>query len=88
MAKAGLIIFGIILAVVGFVLAGDASNTIGACQSGMGRIAGFFSPSYSAQCSDASFLSVVGFGMLLVGIILFILGLALGGKARGKNRNE
>ena len=75
--RVGLLIVGILLLIVGFVLASLASTMLGECQSAMGKISSFFSPSYSSQCSSASFLLVIGYGILLAGGILFILSLVL-----------
>ena len=87
--KAGLVIFGIILIIVGFILAGYSSNQIGVCQSGIGKIAGFFSPTLSSECNTFNFLLIVGYGALIIGVIILILSFVIPGRHKYRqNRGE
>jgi len=84
--KTGLLIFSILLLVVGFLLIGWLSNASGACQSATGRIASFFDAQASQNCSSIQTYLYLDYGVLIVGGILFILGLAIPSGRKSKGR--
>ena len=80
--RIGLIIFSIILITAGFLLIISMNNYVSSCQTGLGKIAGFFSQSYSSECNTYNFLLIAGYGILILGAISFIIGIASSRKSK------
>lgn len=73
--RIGVLIFGIILIIVGFGLSGSMSESISYCQSFTGNVVQFFDSSAGSQCSTYNFLLIVGYGILIMGALLFLVGI-------------
>lgn len=71
----GLIIAGIVILILGIIVALSSYGNVQACQGTLTKVAGFFDPSIKSNCGTFTFLLYLGYGGIGLGVLLLLIGL-------------
>ena len=86
--RIGLLITAVIFFLLGGGLALWSSNYTIICNGDMGQIASFFSSDMASKCGIFHMFQLGGFGILSIGIIFLIFGLALPDEHKYKHKGN
>ena len=82
--KAGIIIGGTILLIIGVIIYGLINNTQTQCQSLLGNIGRSLDPDIQQRCTDVNIVNILAILLGIIGIILVIVGAVSGREKQDK----